>query len=188
MNRITSKNRKPAARKRIIKALVDRVKGHTWSMEVLDKRSITREIRKTHRSPAETKLSNWLHDLGVDTTPQKAIGPYNCDLATDSVAVEIFGGKWHGYGDHLSRYPKRCNYILDKGWNLVIVWDHARYPLSIQAAHYIAAFIKESRGNPSMRGEYRVIRGNGEESSRGKFQFDNQALVIPRKRSSSGRS
>ena len=62
-------------------------------------------------SPAEIMLAGMLRDAGLDVIHQKAIGPYNVDLAAGSVAVEVFGGGWH----RRQAEGERLRYILDAG-------------------------------------------------------------------------
>lgn len=125
---------------------------------------------------------------GVETTLQKAIGPYNADLAAYPVAVEIFGGNWHARGRHAARFPDRVRYFLDQGWNLVIVWvlDRRRWqsaiPLTPAAADYIASFVQLTRRDPSTRGQYRVIWGDGKEAATDGLDLNELALVPSRRR------
>ena len=110
-----------------------------------------------------------LSERGLDVTPQRAIGPYNLDIAVNAplIAVEIYGGKWHSTGTHRIRHFERCKYLLDLGWNVVIVWvDGLRYPLDIGADNYIVAFVEQLRRAPTVRGQYRVILGNGRTCAR----------------------
>src|SRR5260370_26203735 len=116
--------------------------------------------------------------FGIESTPQKAIGIYNCDLAVDSIAVEIFGGGWHGYGRHKGRSLKRFNYLFNLGWNVVIVWiDGRRYPLSILAAQQIHSFTQLASSNPALRGQYWVIRGDGKLVASGSSDGNDRALI-----------
>jgi hypothetical protein len=109
---------------------------------------------------------------------QKAVGPYNIDIAAKPIAVEIFGGHWHGSGRHVARAPKRFRYLLDQGWPFVIVWADARHaPLTPDAAQYIVTFAEFVRSHPTARREYRVIWGTGEEATPVKPQLNKVAHV-----------
>ena len=138
----------------------------------------------------EGKMLAMLRSRGLGCIPQKAIGRYNVDVAVTEppIAVEIFGGNWHSGGHHRRMFPKRADYILDLGWSLMIVWDQTRDPMSVHAADYIATFIKESRRDPSLRREYRVIRGCGEELARGRGHFNDLALVPSQRRTPQSRT
>lgn len=162
-NRLLAARRTPEQRRAGVAAAHAARRGSTDSFEVLCKRAKTREERQTHVSPAEQLIAAWLADRGEDATPQKAIGPYNADLAVGAVAVEIHGGGWHSGGRHRARAPKRIRYILDEGWNLMVIWvDRRSHPLTRKAADQVISFAEESRRNPSMRGEQRVIWGDGQ--------------------------
>lgn len=149
-----------------IRAAHDAVRGTKQTPEHRARIAATREQRGTHVSDLERALADMLRTRGLDVTTQKAVGPYNVDIATGTVAVEVFGGGWHGYGLHRRRAPERLRYILDQGWNLVIVWASAsRWPIGPGACDYIATFAEVTSGNPPTRGEYRVIWGDGKEAA-----------------------
>lgn len=110
----------------------------------------------------ERHLGILLRDRGIEFVPQQAIGPYNCDLGAHPVAVEIFGGNWHWSGRHMERTPERFRYIMNAGWSILVLWVNTEYPLTPEAADYMATFIQAARRNPTARREYRVVRGAGE--------------------------
>lgn len=127
-------------------------------------------------SISEQALADMLTERGQPVTPQRAIGPYNVDLAALPVAVEVLGGGWHsGKSSHAERTP----YILDEGWHLVLVWDHeGRSALGEGAAEYLVAFIQEMRRNPPATCQYRVITGQGQVlAARGRE--DGEFPVVP---------
>lgn len=126
-----------------------------------------RERTKSHAAAAEYHLAGLLQDRGVALSLQKAVDIYNLDIAIDSppVAVEIFGGYWHGIGDHKRRFFERTVYLLNSGWHVIIVWvDGRRYPVNIDCADYIVALVQSLGGDIPVRGQYRVILGNGEDA------------------------
>ncbi len=132
-------------------------------------------------SPTERALADMLEQRGFVITPQKALGPYNLDIAIDalSVAVEVYGGGWHSVGKHAATHPERCKHILDSGWDVIIVWvDRRRNPLTIGGAEYIAAHLESVRGLPTGRRQYRVINGDGELAPIRKSRFNTPAFVM----------
>lgn len=173
MSRLTTEERQALSA-----AAHEAVRGRTRSWEERCKLAASREAdpSTSPQSPGEEKLAQWLQERGIAYTPQKAIGAYNLDFAMKPVAVEILGGTWHA-GKRIHR--ERTPYILDRGWLLIFVWDCAGSYLTSEAADYIVATLEEARRDPSLIGEYRVIRGNGELLSRGRVNDDSFTLVQP---------
>lgn len=180
-NRLMMEKRSPEENRRNTDAAHEAVRGRELSWEHKCKTAATRQARRLGVSKAETVLAGWLAERGISTVPQQAIGAYNCDLAAGPVAVEVFGGAWHGYDRHAARTPERTRYILDQGWLLAIVWvDGRRYPLLPAAADYLAALVERARRDPSLRGQHRVIWGDGEEVPAADLDVDNIAVVPAR--------
>lgn len=143
-----------------------------------EKRAKTVEARGLHISPFEREFAAMLTGLGLDVIPQKAVGPYNVDIATGSVAVEIYGGGWHAARSDRERFA----YLLDRGWSVVIIWvDPAKDPLTTNAAEYVVSFRKEAEGNPSVGCGYRVIRGSGHLLSSGGPNSDDLPDIFTRR-------
>lgn len=161
----------------------DAVRGKPPTFDQMCQAAATREREALHVSGLDRQVGHWLTAYpGV--TLAKAIGPYNVDLAFERVAVEVFGGGWHGGGRAAARWPNRIRYILDQGWSVIVVWSEKyRQPLDVGAAQYIIAFIEEARRNPPAIGQYRVIRGDGQEIIRGCANDDHFPVKPSRRRS-----
>lgn len=159
-NRMSMAVRSPGENARNTAAAHAASRGRKATIEERCRTALTKERRQSHVSPAEMLLAEWLADLGP--VPQKAIGPYNVDLAIDPVAVEIFGGGWHASGRHAARTPKRFRYLFDAGWNVLVIWvDRRNHPLGVDAADEVRTFAEESRRDPAFRRQHRVIWGDG---------------------------
>lgn len=181
-NRLMMQTRTPEENRRNAAAAHQAVRGRKRSIAERSKGAQTRERLQTHVSDHERWLAEQLRQRGLDVVPQKAVGPYNVDVATGTVAVEVFGGGWHAYGMHRARGPERLRYILDQGWNLVIVWTSAsRWAFTDAATDYIVAFAEEASRNPSMRGEYRVIWGDGKPAPADSLDVDDLTLKPTRR-------
>lgn len=154
-------------------------RGKPKTFEELCLRALTHQSKGLGISLTEQILRDMLLERGVTTIPQQAIGPYNCDLGTEPVAVECFGGNWHFTGRHARREPKRVNYLLDAGWHVLYVHINLRYPLLPAAADYIVAFYQETSSHPAMRREYCMIGGTGEVFFTGCHQSDNRPVIPP---------
>ena len=149
----------------MMKPAHEATKGRTRSLNERIKAAQTRQERTTHASPVEYMFADALRILGWDIIQQRAIGPYNVDIAIDfpPIAIEIFGGHWHAHGHHMTTHTKRCKHILDAGWNMLFIWvDGLRYPLRYGATKYVVAFNKALRSSPAITRQYWVILGNGE--------------------------
>lgn len=126
----------------------------------------------------ELLYAAWLRLRGVEFIQQKAIGPYNCDIAAGQVAIEIFGGNWHGGGYHAEMFAERAQYIIDQGWLLVIVWvDQSHQRLTEASADYLAVLIEEANRDPSLRGQLRMVWGDGQEVPTGDRELREFAAV-----------
>jgi very-short-patch-repair endonuclease len=177
--RLRGQRMTPEQRARFAELAHANLAGLKQTFESKCRRAQTRERKLLGTSPAELQLAEWLTERGWDATPQKAIGPYNVDLALDTVAVEILGGSWHmGKARHATRTP----YILNAGWHLVFIWvDGRRFVLETAAADYVVALAQEARRNPAAIREYRVIRGDGREVTRGSADADDFSTVLARR-------
>jgi transposase/very-short-patch-repair endonuclease len=135
-------------------------RSHTW--EERCKRAKTHESSLDRMSDTERQLANLFRERGIEVEHQTAIGAYNCDLTCAPVAVEIWGGGWHWYGEHRRIFEERSRYIMDCGWNLLIVPITKYFPLTPAVADYLVFKIEEFRANPPPICEYWVIWGAGE--------------------------
>lgn len=187
-NRLMLSTRTPEQRKAWTEAAHEARRGQRDTLETKLQRARTRERDLLHISDLETRLASLLLDQGLTVEQQKAIGPYNCDLAADPVAMEVFGGHWHASGDHFKRFPKRARYFLDQGWLLAIVWITGYAPMQPALADYLVSLVKEARADPSLRGQYRVVWGTGKDCTRPGLDLDQLARVPPRDRGDSLRA
>lgn len=170
-------NTSPEERSRLASAAHEAARGRVKPEAEKIRAARTRQERRTNASDQELLFAEWLKGRGIKVTPQLAIGPYNTDIGTDSVAVEIYGGGWHSAGDHAQRSPQRFRYLLDRGLTIVVIWtDKRRYPLGIKAADYVASLIEQSSSDPTMRGKYWVIRGDGQEVAAGETDINKLTL------------
>lgn len=134
-------------------------------------RALTEQANPRPMSVHEARFAEFLDGMGADWKREIACGPYNLDFTVGPVAVEVLGGNWHAY--KTARHALRSEYVLNAGWCLVYVWSTANWPLTSKAAEYVVSLANEASGNPSLIGEYRVIRGDAHEITAGRGQFDN---------------
>lgn len=141
------------------------------------RRALLTEAAGAHDSAGERMLAEMLRERGLAPVIQRAVGPYNVDLALLPVAVEVLGGGWHSVK---SVHSERTPHILDEGWHLVMVWDYeGRSTLGPGAADYLVAFLEEVRRNPPATCQYRVVTGQGEVLAAFGREDDEFPLVPP---------
>lgn len=169
----------PEERRRNAAAAHAAKRGRPNTLEALERAAMTRQVKMTGRmSSTETVLAGMLRERGIDSIPQVAIGPYNCDIGAAPVAVEVFGGKWHWHGAHIARSPQRIRHILDAGWHMLAVRiAPVGDPLTASTADYIAAYIKQASSDPAAIRQYRVVRSNGDLIAAGSAQDDDFSIV-----------
>lgn len=154
--------RSPEEHRRNTLAAHAAAKGRIVGDDELTKKALAHERNHTNVSPAEKLLGSWLSDRGVEVVPQKAVGPYNIDLAAEGLAIEVHGGGWHSHGRHAARSVRRAEYLTSNGWALLVVWvDGLRFPLMPAAADEIVRFLAAIRHDPALAGTWRAIRGDG---------------------------
>lgn len=176
--RFTALRRTPEQRQALTHAAHSVVRGMTRTVDDLERRALGKQRTQAHQSAIERELLDMLPSHATACT---AIGPYNVDITVDGIAVEIFGGGWHGGGRAAARWPKRIHYLLNAGWGVVVIWvDHRRYPLTVAAAEYVVALADQLCRQPTAVSQYRVIRGTGEEIIRGCAYDDHFPVIIPR--------
>lgn len=175
-NLLKASKESPEERRANAAAAHEAVRGSTRSYESLVQAALTREGIVNRRSHAEILLNTWFIERGVVFTPQKAIGKYSVDFGAYPVAVEIFGGGWHFYKDHIERF----NYLFDHGWNIVVIYVNGRISvLTPSAADYIISFLQETTSNPTAPRQYRVIWGEGKLYAGGSADANELASIVP---------
>lgn len=154
------------------------VRGTHPDRAVMERTALTRQRRCAGASRIEFQLGHHIRSLGL--TPQLAVGPYNCDFGAFPIAVEVLGGHWHTTGRRRAKYERKIRDLLSLGWSiLLVVHDVQRAPITPNTAQHVIAWTNGVRSNPTMRPEYRVIRGTGEFVASGGAQDDEITLIGP---------
>lgn len=115
----------PAQRKKRAEKANIALRGSKNSIETKIRRSKYYEKHvELRQSRYELEFDTALHKHKIDFVPQKSFNVYNIDFALvdKKVAVEIFGGVWHGSGRHVDKFNEKSRLLLDDGWVIVVVW------------------------------------------------------------------
>ena len=157
--------------------------GRHRTPEELMHLALCKERRGTFDSPDEQRLYELLVSIGLVMRPQVASGPFNIDLAAYPIAVEICGSGRFVAGEMRTRYLRKFRHLLNEQWLVVVVWatwdGQTHCPIDIDAAHHIAALMQESRLNPPIGREYRMIGSHGELLAVGSRDTDQLPFVVP---------
>ncbi|WP_420805188.1 helix-turn-helix domain-containing protein [Bavariicoccus seileri] len=139
----------------------DAIRGKPKSRQTLLKKANTVQKRALFRSRDEILISDELSKRGIPFVPQKAIDIYNIDIAVfDNIALEVYGGGWHGTGRHKSRFEKRSKKIFDSGFTIVVCWTgdkSGREFLPSRIVDYLVALNNILRSDPTSRCKHYVI-------------------------------
>ena len=124
----------------------------------------------------EEQVSN---AMPMKTRRQLAIGPYNVDIAISEtrIAVEIVCGE--GFNRSATTRPKRIEYLLNRGWFVLVVWlwPGTTPDIGKLRQHIIALHEFRSR-NPTMPGEYRVVSRDAEPASGARLDLHGHAIEV----------
>lgn len=166
-------------RAHLTKAAHDAVRGTRQSFEYRCKVAKTREINRVGIGLHENICLELLQEYGLSCIPQKAIGPYNVDIAITkpAIIVEIFGGQWHTSDGHARGFRKRFDYILNQGWIPIIIWVTKYYPLGIGAIKYVVTLAEKMRRGEPMRRKEQMITGDGKPTVIGEYKLNNWPLI-----------
>jgi very-short-patch-repair endonuclease len=159
-------------------------RGRPASHNTQERRAKTFEATLQLASRADLILAFWLAQRSVKLTPQKAVGPYNIDIAIDELAVAVeVNGSWHYFAGSVDTGVKRRAYLLDRGWSLIEVrltstsarpWKYLRPA----CADKIVSLLDELRGGKASWGKNCVIGGDGEFLPGEALDYDNRAAIL----------
>ena len=160
-NRMAQLNSKE--RKQLSQAAHDAVRGMTHSEESKIKRAFNHEQTKIRKGWGENQLITWLQKRSYKPIWQKAVNIYNIDIAIPPVAVELLIAAAHPLCRPSDR--KKIEYLTNHGWFvLYICLRHRRY-FTEAIADYIVFVLNSVKRDPSLVGQYWVVRGAGKKYS-----------------------
>ena len=161
-----------------VKAAHDAVRGVKRSFDELCLRA---QYKANNIKPTyyERLMGNLISErIAIDPIFQAAIGPYNCDIAFGSVAVEIFGGYWHWYGKHFAGSGERLRYLLDRGWHVIMIRVLKGHDeITSRTADHTVSLMKMMDADKSSVRQYRVISCRCETLASGSSNDDEVSIV-----------
>lgn len=113
------------------------------------------------------------HEFEV-VTPQKAVGPYNIDIAIGNTAIEVHINTSHPHSHPY--YTKRIVKLLKAGYNVIYIKIGSQAFVH-RAAKQICALINATQWDKSNIRQYWMIRGTGELVTVGRLNGDQLTCV-----------
>lgn len=138
------------------------------------KQAKTKEKSLAKSCDMERIFISAFNERGYDVIPQKAVGPYNIDLAIRGTAVEVHGNAAHAHTHPYFR--KRVMYLLECGWNVIYIKTIGN--LSVESAtNKVCRMIDLIESDKSPVRHYGMVRGSGEFVTSGCFDGNELATV-----------
>jgi len=160
-------------------AMLDPAHAATRGSIVPDERkeriALTRAERRQSDSVYEAQVAEWLRGRGVPFVQQRALGPYNIDIAIGNVAVEITTG-W----SRAKQWQPKLTKLFDSGWHLYVIWHDVRVPLNPVVADDLVSWLQVLQLAPAQGGQYRVIWSRTQDIATGSADSDDVAAVLRR--------
>src|SRR5882724_4312219 len=146
----------------------------------MERQALSKQQRAQFRRklpPGETKLLNLLQARGLtDLTAQKAVGIYNMDFATDTIGIEVIGGRYKPTG--FASSAERIYHILKSEFHLIeLLYREPLDPFEEIACDQMIAFFESTKLLPPSIREYRMIGGSGQLMAIFQINLDNSPAV-----------
>lgn len=155
-------------RKRLSHAAHEAKKGYTNSPETRHKMALAKNKKV---GVFENDFIREFDAAGIPTTPQQAFLAYNFDIGCGPVAVEI--EVQHGKLFTSPKIMKRVMECIECGMNMVYVNIPSKNSVIPTACYEkVISLVKICRSDPSIRGQYWMVRSTGEIYAAGGRYFD----------------
>ena len=153
----------PSERKHLAEAANRASRGQKRSLEERLKRARAWEHTVSKAGFGEAELVAWLTERGHECFWQKAVHVYNIDIAIPPVAVELSFGTSHPMRRTGAFDRRKIEYLTDHEWFVIYILLSDRSLFCEAIADYLHTTIELVKRQPSMLGQYWVIRGSGKE-------------------------
>ncbi len=153
-------------------------RGAPKSYETRCKIAIGNERSQSRIGVWETEIADALRGRGFDVVQQKAIGPYNVDVAmvADRVAVEVVGSKFAGV--KAAHHLKKSEHLRGEGWAVFWVYTFHGTPNVGRIAEHLVAHAKFVRHDEAARGQDWVLRCDGKLTTPRGLDLEGWPLVV----------
>ena len=140
----------------------DAVRGNPASDATLNKQAVARGRTLSEQGQWEADIIDALRYRGIKTVPQLPVGKYNLDIAIEKplVAVEVYRST--PKPDHDSAFAKRSQYLLDRGWWLLMILECRSWFNLDALTDKVVAFMDLARKDESAICKHGVVRGDGQ--------------------------
>lgn len=160
----------PEERKRLASFANNALRGSNQPEQGCIKRAKGVEKSGSKIGKGEELLQKWLTDLGLEPIPQLAVNRYNIDLAVHPIAVELLCNSASPI--HRKSDRKKIEYLTNHGWSVLYIWVGRDGIFDNRCASYVRTYFDTVKRDPSLIGEYRVVRGSGEFYASGRGKLD----------------
>lgn len=165
-------------RQRLVKKAHDAIRGRVVDIKEGVMRANAREKTLQYVGKWEADFVNELRKNNISVIPQKAIHIYNIDIFTPpSICMEIACFKTNPF--FRKQFRTRCIYLLNSGFNIIIVWINKGPPDIASCTDYLISKIQSIQWNPAIRSQYWVIRGSGKFVARGSCDSNHLTFIEP---------
>lgn len=158
-------------RKRLSEAAHNAVRGRKRNPEEMNKAAITKQRKLSKLGAGELELQCRICKKGFECIPQFAFERYNIDLAFKPVAVELWSDPCNPLNQTRTHNVRKTKRLCKSCWAVIWIWT-PNGSVSESCIDYIVSFLDRANSDPSLIGQYRVIRGSGDVYARGSFNSD----------------
>lgn len=163
----------------------DAARGRRRDIDERSRGAAVRFARQRNVAAAEIPFRDLLLAAGFPIVQQRNAGPYNLDLAHNSLPVAVEINRLSVADFVKSGQRERLEYLLDGGWFVLYVMGtgHARTFDVGTIGEDVVAYLQLACRDPTVRGCYGVLWGHGQPPARARYDFGQRAPIpCPRSR------
>jgi len=151
--------------------------------ELLNRAQGIEDAAQEGRAPLgrhENALASKLRSKGLSITQQRAVGPYNIDVAIDSppIAVEVLSRHLNRKARRVFRDRMKCLFSRDWAIAYIFAFEWADVSIASIAEQLVTLTKSGGTGPPAINGRYWVIGSDGEFVAFAGRDLDNLARIL----------